>query len=93
MSHPTVAEIGVTPAEKRRRDLCVDLLERMLREATEGRGFETAFFIGTYPDNGHIRNAWTEGLSTFDILARLEHLKHELLADMRDSEKPGAPAR
>jgi hypothetical protein len=84
-----VRELGVEPADERRRRLCIDLLERMLSEAKEGRGFETAFFLATYPDSTRLRDAWTSGLSTYDVLARIEHLKHELLADMRDETEPG----
>lgn len=80
-----VRELGVEPAEDRRRRLCIELLEMMLAEAKEGRGFESAFFLATYPDSTRLRNAWTAGLSVYDVVARLEHLKHELLADVRDS--------
>jgi hypothetical protein len=79
--------MGITPEDERRRALCIDLLERMLEEAKDGRGFETAFFIGTYSYDGTVRNAWTEGQSTLDAVGRLEHLKHELLADMHEDQR------
>jgi hypothetical protein len=75
--------LAVQPADEKRRQLCVDLLEKMLAEAKEGTGFETVFFIATFPDTTVVRHAWTAGLTFLDVVGRLEHLKHELLADAR----------
>jgi hypothetical protein len=80
-----VVAIGTRRQDEKLRDLCIDLLERMLAEAKEGRGFETVFLLATFPDSTSYRTAWTVGLSTYEVVARLEHLKHELLADLRES--------
>ncbi len=85
MTPADVRPLGVQPLDEKRRAANVDLLERMLAEAKEGAGFESVFFLGTFPDSTSYRTAWTTGLSTYDVLARIEHLKHELLADLRDT--------
>jgi hypothetical protein len=84
----TVAQIGVAPVPEQRRVKCIDLLERMLAEAKSGAGFETVFILATFPDSHQFRTAWPGGLSTYDVIARLEHLKHELLSDVRASAEP-----
>ena len=80
-----VKQLGVQHVDEKRRARNVELLERILAEAKEGSGFETVFFLGTFPDSTSYRTGWTVGLSTYDVVARLEHLKHELLADLRDT--------
>ncbi len=78
--------LPVQPEDERRRLKCIELLERLLAEAKEGKGFETAFFIATLPDTTDLRWGRTEGLSTLDCVGRIEHLKHEMLQDMREGD-------
>ncbi len=84
-----VKQLGVETKSERRKALCIDLLERMLAEAKEGHGFDSVLFLATYPDSGNIRNAWTEGDSTLDLVGRLERLKFGLLYAMERRETPG----
>ncbi len=86
-----VIQIAVATKNEKRKALVIDLLERMLAEAKEENGFETGFFIATYPDSTRIRQAWTENLSAIDVVGRIEHLKHEILADMHDDTEPCTP--
>jgi Na+-translocating ferredoxin:NAD+ oxidoreductase RnfG subunit len=79
-----VQSLGVTPIQEQRRNACVEALEKMLTEAREGQGFESVFILATYPDNGKVRQLWPAGTSTLKVVGALEHLKHELLADMRE---------
>jgi hypothetical protein len=81
VSDPVLA-LAVEPAEDRRRRRCIEVLELALAEAKDGRGFESVFIIGTYPDSTRIREYWTATRSGLDVVGRLEYLKAALLADM-----------
>jgi hypothetical protein len=84
MNETKVREIGVTPAQEQRKQDAIAVLEELLGEAKEGKGFETVFVVAVQAEHGNIRYRWPAGGSTFDLVARLEALKHELLADVHE---------
>jgi hypothetical protein len=88
----TVVQLAITPEEQRHRQGCIDLLARLLEEAKKGRGFDQVFIVATFPDSEAVRQAWTRGLSTITVVGTLEHVKHELLATMHESDAEG-PSR
>jgi hypothetical protein len=75
-----VREIGITPQEDERRANNVAILEALLAEAREGRGFEQVMLVATFPDSTQVRYAFSRGMSVTDTLGKLEYLKFQLLA-------------
>ena len=88
----TVREIGIEPVQEERRKRCINFLEKLLEQAKKGPGYESIFMVMTYPDVTSVHHAWTGCGDTVDMVGRLEHLKFELLADMRERDMP-EPAR
>ena len=82
----TVQKIGVEPVQEERRKRCISFLEEILEQAKKGPGYESIFMVLTYPDVTSVHHAWTGCGDTVDMVGRLEYLKHELLADMRERD-------
>jgi hypothetical protein len=92
-----VLQLGVSSAEEKQRQDCVALLEEALVEAKKGRGFDAVFIVATYPDSTTLSRMQSCGFSSIQAVGVLEHLKHGLLAHMRESDaetppRPDGPA-
>lgn len=86
-----VTQIAVVTPDEKRKAVTIDMLERLLAEAKEGNGFESALFVATYPDSTGVRTSWAGIQSTLDLVGRLEKLKHDLLYEERQREEDVPP--